>query len=173
MKAALDARLSGVALDSAYQRAQDTLDECVALLRIGLSPTAAVISAALIVVREGIEAVVILAALLAGLRGSENSQIRKRIGAGAWLALAASAGLFIASRSLLRGLSRYGETLESVISSCSPSGDHSPHGEQLGVSQILLDGLERQAARSEQRPQRPRSSARRWRKRWRWSGSDS
>ena len=116
IKAALDARLSGVALDSAYQRAQDTLDECVALLRVGLSPTAAVISAALIVVREGIEAVVILAALLAGLRGSEDAQIRKRIGAGAWLALATSAGLFIASRSLLRGLSRYGETLESVIS---------------------------------------------------------
>jgi hypothetical protein len=39
-----------------------------------------------------------------------------RPGAGAWLALATSAGLFIASRSLLRGLSRYGETLESVIS---------------------------------------------------------
>ena len=116
IKAALDARLSGAALDSAYQRTQDTLDECVALLRVGLSPTAAVISAALIVVREGIEAVVILAALLAGLRGSENAQIRKRIGAGAWLALATSAGLFIASRSLLRGLSRYGETLESVIS---------------------------------------------------------
>jgi high-affinity iron transporter len=116
IKAALDARLSGAALDSAYQSAQDTLDECVALLRIGLAPTAAVISAVLIVVREGIEAVVILAALLAGLRGSENTQIRKRIGAGAWLALATSAGLFIASRSLLRGLSRYGETLESVIS---------------------------------------------------------
>ena len=83
---------------------------------VGLSPTAAAVSAVLIVVREGLEAVVILAALLAGLRGPQNSTIRKRIGAGAWLAIAASAGLFVASRSLLLGLSRYGETLEAVIS---------------------------------------------------------
>jgi high-affinity iron transporter len=116
IKAVLDSRLSGAALDAAYQRAHDTLDECVALLRVGLSPMAAVVSAVLIVVREGIEAVVILAALLAGLRGSENAQIRRRIGAGAWLALATSVGLFVASRNLLQGLSRYGETLEAVIS---------------------------------------------------------
>ena len=116
IKAALDGRLGMDALAGSYQRALDALDECVALLKVGLSPTAAAVSAVLIVVREGLEAVVILAALLAGLRGPQNSTIRKRIGAGAWLALAASAGLFIASRSLLLGLSRYGETLEAVIS---------------------------------------------------------
>ena len=116
IKAALDARLGADVLAGSYQRALDALDECLALLKVGLSPTAAAVSAVLIVVREGLEAVVILAALLAGLRGPQNSTIRKRIGAGAWLALAASTGLFIASRSLLLGLSRYGETLEAVIS---------------------------------------------------------
>lgn len=116
IKAALDSRLSGEPLNAAYQRALDALDECSALVRVGLSPTAATISAVLIVAREGLEAVVILAALLAGLRGPENAGIRRRIGVGAWLALAASAALFAVSRTLLQGLSRYGETLEAVIS---------------------------------------------------------
>ncbi len=116
IKAALDARLDDAGLTASYQRALDALDECSALVKVGLSPTAAAISAILIVSREGLEAVVILAALLAGLRGPENAGIRHRIGVGAWLALGASAGLFAVSRTLLQGLSRYGETLEAVIS---------------------------------------------------------
>jgi len=116
IKAALDSHLEGDELAAAYQRAFDGLDACTALVKVGLSPTAAAISAILIVTREGLEAVVILAALLAGLRGAENAPIRRRIGAGAWLALVASGILFVASRTLLQGLSRYGETLEAVIS---------------------------------------------------------
>ena len=116
IKTALDSRVTGEELTAAYQRALTALEECAALVKVGLSPTAAVISTVLIVAREGLEAVVILAALLAGLRGPENAGIRRRIGAGAWLALAASAALFAVSRTLLQGLSRYGETLEAVIS---------------------------------------------------------
>jgi high-affinity iron transporter len=116
IKAALDARLTGEGLTAAYQRALDALEECSALVKVGLSPTAAVIGAIFIVAREGLEAVVILAALLAGLRGPENAEIRKRIGAGAWLALGVTAVIFVASRTLLQGLSHYGETLEAVIS---------------------------------------------------------
>lgn len=116
IKAALDARLSGEALTASYERAYDALDETVSLLRVGLSPAASTLSALLIVLREGLEAVVILAALLAGLRGPENASIRRHIGIGAWLALAASALLFVLSRYLLQGLSKYGETLEAVIS---------------------------------------------------------
>jgi high-affinity iron transporter len=116
IKAALDARLSGDELSASYQRAIDSLDECTALVKVGLSPTAAVLSAVLIISREGLEAVVILAALLAGLRGAENAGIRRKIGTGAWAALGASAVLFLVSRTLLQGLSRYGETLEAFIS---------------------------------------------------------
>lgn len=116
IKAALDARLTGDDLASSYQRAFDALEECSALIRVGLSPTAAMIGAIFIVAREGLEAVVILAALLAGLRGAENAGIRRRIGIGAWLALAVTATIFVASRTLLQGLSHYGETLEAVIS---------------------------------------------------------
>ncbi len=116
IKAAIDSRMSGDALTAAYQRSFDAIDETTALLKVGLSPGAATLSAVLIVLREGLEAVVILAALLAGLRGPENAGIRRKIGLGAWLALVASAGLFIVSRYVLAGLSRYGETLEAVIS---------------------------------------------------------
>ena len=116
VKAALDARLTGEELTAAYQRALDALEECTALVKVGLSPTAAVIGAIFIVAREGLEAVVILAALLAGLRGAENARIRRRIGAGAWLALGVTAVIFVASRTLLQGLSHYGEALEAVIS---------------------------------------------------------
>ena len=116
VKAALDARLTGEELTASYQRALDALEECAALVKVGLSPTAAVIGAIFIVAREGLEAVIILAALLAGLRGAENAGIRRRIGAGAWLALGATAVIFVASRTLLQGLSHYGETLEAVIS---------------------------------------------------------
>jgi high-affinity iron transporter len=116
VKAALDARLAGEELTASYQRALDALEECAALVKVGLSPTAAVIGAIFIVAREGLEAVVILAALLAGLRGAENARIRRRIGAGAWLALGMTAVIFVASRTLLQGFSHYGETLEAVIS---------------------------------------------------------
>ena len=116
IKAALDARLAGNELAASYQRAFEALEECSALIKVGLSPTAATISAIFIVAREGLEAVIILAALLAGLRGAENAGIRKRISVGAWLALAVTAVIFVASRTLLQGLSHYGEALEAVIS---------------------------------------------------------
>jgi high-affinity iron transporter len=116
IKAALDARLTGNELAASYQRAFEALEECSASIKVGLSPTAAMISATFIVAREGLEAVIILAALLAGLRGAENAGIRRRIGVGAWLALGVTAVVFAASRTLLQGLSHYGETLEAVIS---------------------------------------------------------
>lgn len=114
--AALSAHATGDDLTAAYQRAFDALEETVSLLRVGLSPAAATMNAILIVLREGLEAVVILAAILAGLRGAENAGIRRQIGVGAALALVATAVIFILSRSLISGLSKYGETLEVVIS---------------------------------------------------------
>ncbi len=114
--AALSARMKGDELAASYQRALDALDETAALLRVGLSPSAAVMNALLIVLREGLEAVVILAALLAGLRGVENAGIRRQIGYGAVLALVATAVLFVVSRYFIAGLSKYGEKLEVVVS---------------------------------------------------------
>ncbi|MGH8047594.1 MAG: FTR1 family iron permease, partial [Chthoniobacterales bacterium] len=116
IKAVLDQREKGEALDATYARALKLLDECVALLRVGLSPTTVALTAFTIVLREGLEAVVILAALLAGLRGVENARSRRQVGIGAWGAILASAITFILARTIIQSLSRYGETLEAVIS---------------------------------------------------------
>lgn len=116
IKLALDRRMDSDALAAAYARALAAMEECVALVQVGLSPMSATLNAVLIVVREGLEAVVILAALLSGLQGPANRTTRRRIAAGAWLALGVSGILFVASRSLLQGLARHGEVLEAVIS---------------------------------------------------------
>ena len=116
IKAALDQREKGPALDAAYARTFKALDESVALLRVGLSPTTVALTAFTIVLREGLEAVVILAALLAGLRGAENAGSRRQVGIGAWGAIVVSAITFILARTVIQSLSRYGETLEAVIS---------------------------------------------------------
>lgn len=116
IKAALDRREKDESLDAAYARALSRMDECVALLRVGLSPTTVAVTAFTIVLREGLEAVVILAALLAGLRGPENTSARRQVGLGAWGAIIVSAITFILARTVVQSLSRYGETLEAVIS---------------------------------------------------------
>ncbi|MEZ5404674.1 MAG: hypothetical protein R3F23_00465 [Verrucomicrobiia bacterium] len=116
IKAALDARARGEALTKAYAKTLAALEECHALLKVNLSPTAAIYTTITIITREGLEAVVILAALLAGLRGPANQRIRHRVINGAWLALGTTALTLWLSRSLIESLSRYGEKLEAVIS---------------------------------------------------------
>lgn len=116
IKAALDQRARDAALVAPYERTLAALDECVALLRVGLSPTTVAVTAFTIVLREGLEAVVILAALLAGLRGPENAAARRQVGVGAWGAIMASGVTFVLARTIIQSLSRYGETLEAVIS---------------------------------------------------------
>jgi high-affinity iron transporter len=116
IKATLDQRAKGAALEAPYERTLKALDECVALLRVGLSPTTVSLTAFTIVLREGLEAVVILAALLAGLRGPENAGSRRQVGIGATAAIIVSAITFILARTVIQSLSRYGETLEAIIS---------------------------------------------------------
>jgi high-affinity iron transporter len=116
IKAALDARKSGPALAASYQAALDGMEECAALLQMSISPLTAIYTTISVVTREGLEAVVILAALLAGLRGGSNHRIRRNIGIGVVAALAASVLTFVVSRMIITSLSRYGETLEAVVS---------------------------------------------------------
>lgn len=116
IKTALNARLHGPELEAAYQQTLDHVTECQSLLKVSLSPATVIFTTVSIVAREGLEAVVILAALLAGLRGAENRLTRRWIVRGAWLALLASAITFWLSRTLIESLSRYGEKLEAIVS---------------------------------------------------------
>ncbi|MEM9399421.1 MAG: FTR1 family protein [Verrucomicrobiota bacterium] len=116
IKAALDRRLPEDELHAAYTYATQMLQESESVLKVGLSPFTVGFTGFTIATREGLEAVIILAALLAGFRGRENELKRNRLALGAWLALAASIVLFIISNTFIQSLSRYGEILEAVVS---------------------------------------------------------
>ena len=116
IKALFDQRTKGPALEAAFARTLAAVDQCTALLKVNLSPATVIYTVLSISAREGLEAVVVLAALLAGMRGAEHRYTRRRIVTGAWLALAATALTFWISRTVIQSLSRYGEKLESVIS---------------------------------------------------------
>ena len=116
IKALLDRRAPMEELEAAYEGTIAGLDRSVSLLKTAVSPTTLGFTAFSIVAREGLEAVVVLAALLAGLRGAHQAGTRRGIAAGAWLALAATGVTFWLSRTLLSSLAHYGEKLEAVVS---------------------------------------------------------
>ncbi len=92
----------------------DKLDESAAKTGEGESAGTVISNAALIVFREGLEAILIIAAITASMVGA-NRKLRKPVMRGALLALPASALLFVAAVLLLDTLSQYGEKLEAVV----------------------------------------------------------
>jgi high-affinity iron transporter len=80
------------------------------------APTAVATNAAIIVFREGLEAVLILASLLASLRSAQTRKFRYPILVGGVLAFIASALTWWVANSLLMSLIRFGERLEAVVS---------------------------------------------------------
>ncbi len=102
-----EVRDTRVPLDEKLGDAQSTLGE-------GTSATTAIVNSALIVFREGLEGILILAAITASLTGARR-RLRRPILRGALIALPASIALFVASLSLLDTLSRFGEKLEAVV----------------------------------------------------------
>ncbi len=85
---------------------------------VGAGPTstfAVVSNTAIIVFREGLEAVLILAALMAGMTGAQAA-FRKPLLAGAAAAFVASVATWGIAQTVLGSLSRYGEKLEAIVS---------------------------------------------------------
>jgi high-affinity iron transporter len=116
IKALLDRGAPMSELAPAYEATLKNLDNCVALLKVSLSPATIAFTTFTIIAREGLEAIVILAALLAGLRGAENVRIRHGIVQGAVLGVVASGLTFWLSQTIVRSLLRFGEKLEAVVS---------------------------------------------------------
>ncbi len=79
------------------------------------APGAVVGNAAVIVFREGLEAVLILASLIASLRTPQTKKYRRPIFIGGFLALFASALTWLIANTILVALSQYGEKLEAVV----------------------------------------------------------
>jgi high-affinity iron transporter len=94
----------------------DKLAEAETRIGAGLgSRTAIVVNSAIIVFREGLEAVLILAALMASMVGAQR-RLRRPLLGGVLLALVASAVTWVVAQTLLGSLAGWGERLEAVVS---------------------------------------------------------
>ncbi|GEM88435.1 iron permease [Meiothermus granaticius NBRC 107808] len=80
------------------------------------SPAAIGLNAAIIVFREGLEAVLIIAALLASFRRPENLHLRRPVWLGVGLAFLASALTWVLMWGAIQQFARYGERVEAVVS---------------------------------------------------------
>jgi high-affinity iron transporter len=92
-----------------------SLASAQAALQAGTAPAAVVFNAATIVFREGLEAILILASLLASMIGA-NRQYKKPLALGALAALLATVVLFILARTALLSFGQYSEQIEAVVS---------------------------------------------------------
>lgn len=98
---------TALVLEEALAEARDKTGE-------GVSDATAITNAALIVFREGLEAILIIAAITASMIGV-RAALRKPIYRGALLALPASVLGFVLAVALLGSLAAYGEKLEAIV----------------------------------------------------------
>ena len=104
-----DIAATRVALDGAMREAE-------AAVGSGAKDRATIVSnTAIIVLREGLEAVLILAALMASFKGTER-RMRRPMWLGVGAALVASAATWAIAQTVLTSLAGYGEKLSAVVS---------------------------------------------------------
>ncbi|HEU4943975.1 MAG TPA: FTR1 family protein, partial [Solirubrobacterales bacterium] len=92
----------------------ERLADARALTGDGASAMTTITNSALIVFREGLEAILILAAITASMIGP-RAPLRQPVYRGALLALPASGLMFVLALLLLDSLSQYGEKLEAAV----------------------------------------------------------
>lgn len=80
------------------------------------APGSIATNSAIIVFREGLEAVLILASLLGSLKLASTRKFRKPLWIGVWSALVASVVTFLILRGALMAFAQFGEKLEAVVS---------------------------------------------------------
>ncbi|WP_295823593.1 FTR1 family protein [uncultured Deinococcus sp.] len=106
---AAEFRVTRAALDT-------TLADVARILGTEAAPGAVATNAGIIVFREGLEAVLILAALMGSLRRGAVRHLRRPMWLGAAGAFAATAVTWFVMQGALSLLGRYGEKLEAVVS---------------------------------------------------------
>jgi high-affinity iron transporter len=92
------------------------LSEAQTELTRNTAPAAIAMNAGIIVFREGLEAVVILASLMSSLKSAEERKYRKPMWLGSLLALLTTVFTWLLAHEVLQSLARYGEKLEAVVS---------------------------------------------------------
>ena len=109
-KASVDEfRATRVALEAKLQSA-------AAIVGTDQSPVAAFVNALVIVFREGLEAVLILAALLGSLKAPAVRHLRRPLWLGALASFGATIVTFMVMGSILNAFAAYGEKLSAVVS---------------------------------------------------------
>lgn len=109
-------RASMAKLKASRAALDERLAEAQAAVGGSSSPVALATNAGVIVFREGLEAVLILAPLLGSLKLGANRRFRQPLWVGAAGALAFSVATWFVARGLLTALARYGEKLEAIVS---------------------------------------------------------
>ena len=92
-----------------------SLKESAEAIGEGASRPTVIANTAIITFREGLEAVLILAALMASMVGPQR-RFRRPLLVGAALALAASAVTWVVAQTILESLAKYGERVEVIVS---------------------------------------------------------
>ena len=92
------------------------LEQATKIVGTDTSPEASFVNALVIVFREGLEAVLILAALLGSLKRPEVRHLRRPLWLGAITALFATAITFLIMRGVVNAFAVYGEKLAAVVS---------------------------------------------------------
>jgi high-affinity iron transporter len=117
LAALLAAQSSPAQIQATANQLKTTLREAQSFLTTHQSaPEVVVGNAGIIVFREGLEAVLILASLLASLRTVEERRYRRPIILGAALAFAATALTWWIANQMLQVLLPFGERLEAIVS---------------------------------------------------------
>lgn len=92
------------------------LQEAARFVGTDQSPVAAFVNALVIVFREGLEAVLILAALLGSLKAPAVRHLRRPLWTGAALSFVATVVTFMVMGGILNAFAAYGEKLSAVVS---------------------------------------------------------
>jgi high-affinity iron transporter len=102
-------KVSRAALNDELARAQKSISN-------GGTPVATASNAGIIVFREGLEAVLILASLMGSLKRGTIRKFRRPLWVGAVLAFVATVLTWVLMGGILASFARYGETLEAIVS---------------------------------------------------------
>jgi high-affinity iron transporter len=114
VKMLLDRHAAGPELEAAYARVSEAMDRAGALLKTGVDPMAAALNAGSIVLREGLEGLLVIVAIFAGLRGAENARRRRLFWVGCGLSMLATAVTWALSRTIITSLHSYAEVIAAV-----------------------------------------------------------
>ncbi len=114
VKVLLDQHADEAQLTEAYSAVNNSLERAGVMLKSGISPTAASFNAGSIVLREGLEGLLVIVAILAGLRGAENARRRRLFWIGIAASLAATAITWLISQFVITSLRAYGEVIAAI-----------------------------------------------------------